>query len=1413
MGSGPWVQMTTYRQRLLLMIVALLLAGFAPATLFAAEGAEFRSLSQQYQQAIHPLLKKFCLDCHSTEAREGELDLQQFASFADVRHDPTRWQQVAGMLDDGEMPPEESPQLSAEQFKLMRGWVKRYLDAEARASAGDPGPVVLRRLNNAEYTYTIRDLTGADLDPAKEFPVDGAAGEGFTNTGQALVMSPALVEKYIDAAKQIASHAVLLPDGFRFSSGETRRDWVDEVVAEIRSIYARHTTGNSDVSGLDRWSVGDPTQATATDGRVVIERYLAALIRHRDAIMDNIDATAAIADASRLNAKYLHLLAEALVVDAEPASPLIEDLRQRLHDASFEQAGEVATTIQGWQQQLWKQNAVGHFGMVRRWHESVSPLAESQEFRVQLESADQADEVTVSLIANALGGNDAATVVWNNPRIQLSGRPPIPLRDVRALAVALPRLREQTLSRTTEYLQAAYAFRTGPRKQEIGALAQRVGLDPKMLQAWLSYLGISADGEFKIKEYLHAPLANLGGYAFVSGWGVPGLDALSLVANSSDEPANIPGTMRPHQVAVHPRPERFVAAGWRSPIAGNINVQARVQDAHGVCGNGVHWALELRRGNRRQVLAGGNVDLGGTAAIEPINDLPIRVGDLVSLVIGPRDRNHGCDLTEIDLSISETGEARRQWSLATDCADTIQAGNPHADRHGNQAVWHFYTGALNDDSDSQTIAPGSLLAQWLETSDTAVAAALATQIEELLLKPLESITDAADRAVCERLRATDGPLFSKIDLHELARSVPANELATTELGIDPRAFGRHPDGSEAPAEHLIVDAPTVTTVQLPAALARGAAFAVSGTLASGLSGDASVQLQVTTAVKAGTTTRLAATPFLARPDSTASARLEEAFADFRRLFPPAMCYARIVPVDEVVTLVLFHREDDDLMRLMLGDEEAARLDRLWDELRFVSRDALTITTAFEQLMAFATQDDDPAKYEPLREPITHAAAAFRQRQIDAEPSHLTSLMDFASRAFRRALSKTDRNELTSFYRGLRDQEIPHEQAFRLTLARVLASPSFLYRTEQPGSGPEAAPVSDWELANRLSYFLWSSMPDAELLRAAAASRLSDRQTLLAQTRRMLRDDRARRLAIEFACQWLHIRDFDQLGEKSERHFPTFADLRGDMYEESIQFFTDLFQNDGSVMSIIDGDHTFLNERLARHYGVDDIRGDDWRRVDGIGQFSRGGILAQATTLARQSGASRTSAILRGNWISETLLGERLPRPPADVPQLPETVPAGLSERQLIEQHSSVAACAHCHVRIDPYGFALESFDAIGRYREKDATDNPIDTKTQLADGTEIDGLDGLRNYLSKTRRKDFLEQFCRKLLGYALGRSVQLSDEPLLREMMTRLAENDYRVWAAVEAIVSSKQFRMIRGRRHGQGKLAKASGANLTDE
>jgi hypothetical protein len=474
---------------------------------------------------------------------------------------------------------------------------------------------------------------------------------------------------------------------------------------------------------------------------------------------------------------------------------------------------------------------------------------------------------------------------------------------------------------------------------------------------------------------------------------------------------------------------------------------------------------------------------------------------------------------------------------------------------------------------------------------------------------------------------------------------------------------------------------------------------------------------------------------------------------------------------------------------MLDDGERAEIDRLWDELFYVSRDAYRLETALEQLLEFATQDSDPAIFQPMVEPVARGAAALGTRLTETEGVHLDALLPFAAQAYRRPLRSEEEHGLRDLYHKLISDGLDHDQAFRLVLARLFASPGFLYKAERAPEGVAKGPVTVWELATRLSYFLWASMPDPVLTEAASQGRLGNPEELVSQARRMLGSPKVSRLAEHFACQWLQVRDFDTFNEKNERLYPDFADLRGAMYEETLRFFTDLFQENRSVLSILNADHTYVNSELAEFYELLPVREATWQRVEGVGAHGRGGILGMASMLAKHSGASRTSPILRGNWVYETLLGGHLPKPPKDVPTLPDVIEGDFTARQLIEQHSSNPGCAKCHDKVDPLGFALEQYDTVGRRRPVQA-----DTKTTLKDGKSIEGLDGLRDYLADDQRDVFVRHFCRKLLGYALGRAVGLSDRALLEEMMASLEANGYRVHVAIERIVRSSQFREIRG-------------------
>jgi hypothetical protein len=997
----------------------------ATATFSALLPAGVPAAAAEHAATAARLVARYCHDCHKGDATEADVDLADFSTPGDLERRTKLWQQVGRVLAEGDMPPQDSDQPSADERRQLLDFVQAALAAEARKRAGDPGRVVLRRLSNAEYTFTIRDLTGvATLDPAREFPVDGAAGEGFTNTGQALVMSPALVTKYLDAAKGIAAHAVLLPDGLRFSDSNERGDQVGEALGRLRAFFSRFTVARDDTPAV----VGQGIQLDAGhEGFLPIDRYLLALSEARDATRADEARLSALARDRSLSEKYLRTLWRMLESDEAGESLLLDRLRAMWRAGA--DPATLAAEVRTWQDRLWKFNKVGfaarHVGRTggpTAWLEPVTPLANAQELRI-----------------------------------------PLP-----------------------------------------------------------------------------------------------------------------PG-----------------------------------------------------RG-RRLVLQAGDAGDGAT-------------DDVVA------------------------------WEIPR-LADAARAG-------------------------------------------------------DLVMRP---------------------PAMREIPLPDDL----GGELVLTAR-IPPEA------GPEA-------------TVQVHAAIVTG------DEQPTGIDGLAPAR------------------PFLARRDTAGWGRLTRSFADHQGLLPPAVCYGRVVPVDEVVTFNLYYREDERLRTLLLDEAEAATLNRLWDELLWVSREPLEIVDVYEQMMEFITQEAEfrvlRESFEPVQAVLAARADAFRSRLQAAEPAQVEAVIDFAARAFRRPLADAEGDRLRALYATFRGEGLDHEAAVRLLLARVLVAPEFLYKIETPGPGREAAPVTGHELACRLSYFLWSSLPDAELLREAAAGRLHEPAVLRAQLGRMVADPKIRRLAEQFGTHWLHVENFDEHDEKSPTAFPEFAGLREAMHEEAVLLLVDLFQRDRPIRSLLDADHTFLNDQLAAFYGIPGVEGPQWRLVEGVRAHGRGGVLTLAAALAKQAGASRTSPILRGTWITEVLLGQRVPKPPQGVPPLAEAPPQGLSERELTALHSRDAACAGCHARFDPYGFALEAFDAIGRRRERDVTGQPVDTTATLPDGAAVAGHADLARHLAAARGDAFVRQFCKKLLGYALGRETQLSDLPLLDAIDARLESADGRVMAAVEAIATSPQFLRIRG-------------------
>ncbi len=720
----------------------------------------FQKLGDAFTREIRPILVQHCMKCHATDVQEGTLDLEQFATLADVRRSTTKWLKVAEMLDNGEMPPKKAPQPSPECRQRLRAWLGEYLKAEAFASAGDPGPVVLRRLGNAEYTYTLLDLIGVDLQPAREFPVDGAAGEGFTNTGNALVMSPALLAKYLDAGKKIADHAVLLPDGIRFSPRATRRDWTEEILGRIRSFYGRFTDSGGDdvqptVFTVDEGRVRIIAFAVAKGGRLPLERYLDATVRDRAALTSGTKSVAAVASERGLNAKYLGIVWSSL--NGDERSPVLDVVRSHWRETSSDQTAALAAEIARWQNALWRFTSVGQIGRVggpKAWMEPVDPVVARQELREKI-PASANGEVTLSLVAGDAGdGNEHDFVVWDKPRLVAPGRPDLLLRDVRDVARQLAGVRQRAFQHAANCLGAAAEAQLAAGPVDVTPLAERHHVEPAILAAWLDYLGIGTRGAVvKIETPLTGKIEHASGYDSVNGWGSG--EAPVVYANSSAQHVRIPADLKPHSVAMYPSPTLCVAAGWMSPISATLVIEGRLQHAQPECGNGVTWSLELRRGAVRQPLAAGVAQGAREVTIGPLKEIAVQRGDLVSLIIGPRDGDHACDLTAVELTLAGGG---REWNLAREVSPDVLAGNPHADSYGNPEVWHFYaepdTGGLGE----RVIPVGSLLARWQSAATVAEKHQLAQEIEGLLKSGPGTAKESPDGLLYRHLSSLRGPL-------------------------------------------------------------------------------------------------------------------------------------------------------------------------------------------------------------------------------------------------------------------------------------------------------------------------------------------------------------------------------------------------------------------------------------------------------------------------------------------------------------------------------------------------------------------------------------------------------------------------------------------------------------------------------
>jgi mono/diheme cytochrome c family protein len=513
--------------------------------------------------------------------------------------------------------------------------------------------------------------------------------------------------------------------------------------------------------------------------------------------------------------------------------------------------------------------------------------------------------------------------------------------------------------------------------------------------------------------------------------------------------------------------------------------------------------------------------------------------------------------------------------------------------------------------------------------------------------------------------------------------------------------------------------------------------------------------------------------------------------------------------DGFVIKVKYQRIDDFFTRNMVDGAERAALEHAWTDLfgswpyhdayfgmlldhfdvKTGSRKVADMTPARIAALPAAMQAD-------VKKLKAHYDATMAAMKL-AQPGHVDDVVEFAGRAWRRPLTAGEQAGLRGFYRTSRSVgKLSHEGAIRATLARVLMSPAFLYRVEAAPRGTEIT-LNDWEMASRMSYFLWSSIPDDELRRAAAAKELGDPKKLAAQVERMTADPKARRLSTEFFGQWLGFYHFDEYRGIDTGRFPEFTDeVKRAMYEEAVSTFEYLVRERRPVKEILHADYTFLNQPLAKFYGLDEKLAptetpltDKVQRIEGANRLHRGGALRLGSVLTTTSAPLRTSPVKRGDWILRRILSTPTPPPPPDAGTLPADDKSfeGQTLRQRLTAHKRDAKCAACHLRIDPLGFPLEGFDAVGRTRVAYNDGKPVDTTGEFRDKTTIVGAEGLLGYL-KTQDAKVLTTLSRKMIGYALGRNPQPSDRRLIAEMVK--AGGDATFAELATRVVTSRQFR-----------------------
>jgi hypothetical protein len=1069
-----------------------------------------------------PIFQQYCFQCHSNAASMAGVNLERMTSQNSVSDSFKQWRNVVAALEQKRMPPEGMPQLSEEERRRVIAWIRSELDGFVKRHAGDPGRVTVRRLTSGEYGYSIQDLTGLDLRIEHDLVSDEVGGEGFSNFGDVQFIQDAGMERYLEAAKRVADHAVIGSGPIQFFADPGKTGFELSAIARIRAIYDKY--GFRTVSGEGGRPYGLDLYGKAL--------YAAWRYQHRTALSEGNVSLKDLAAREGVTARFAQHIWTVL---NQPS----------LSYPSSE--------------------------VVARWRKLPPPDSDSK--------------------------TSAATVRAACADIQ------------------------------------------------------------KFLVTWPSWLFARGD---------------------------------LAAGGAGDE-----------------RPLEFSDASLK------VEMRRRLSFFRG-----------FRGGPRAPALP-----TGGTARIY-----------LNAVLVNPDPK-----FKPMIVWRNPTIQFRKSFGRPGQIAATpAVAGQP----------------AVNAQQESRPMRGGENLPR----------VALSTVITEESAKKL--------------------------------------------------AFGTSPDGSVMGPEDFASEGSTSFEVKVPDGFSL---FELQVDAEVGRDRDQVFRITISDR-EDGSTRRVPVWGLAGDPQSAGYKAWKAAVLEFARILPPNS-HGEPTPADkdpipepfdntynvpehdDFVVKVKYIRDDRFVVKHILDDATRVKLDQAWNDLyaSFEYHDAYLHLLAnkfkvdlkgrsiadFDETQ-LATLPGDMRKYVmPLRTEYRRVMAV----QAAASAGHVEDCIRFASQAWRRPLTDTEKLSLRSFYTTTVRSELDHRKAVRALLARILVAPAFLYRVE-PAQLSGVRPLSGWEMAGRLSYFLWSSIPDEELRRAAGAGELTSTPQLNRQVKRMLADPKARRLSTEFFGQWLGFYRFDQYRGVDTGRYPEFTDeVKAAMYDESVSFFEHFIRKDRPIREMLQADYTFLNQALAKHYGVkkEIASKDQVELVDGANAFHRGGLLRLGAVLTTTSAPLRTSPVKRGDWVLRRVLGTAIPPPPADAGSIPadEKLFGGLTLREKLAAHQRNATCAGCHSRIDPLGFPLEKYDAIGRSRDQYPDGKPIDDSGVLTSQKRLSGVEGLLDYL-KGEEKQVVRTLAQKLLGYALGRTILLSDQPLIDRLADAGGDSSFSKLAAV--IVASPQFRNRRG-------------------